>query len=206
MRKSTRVTLLLALSGASALAGAGTYSCALAVDAIRGSIAARNCSQAVDRLKSGLKNAYPEVILLAGSMYENGVCVKRDWSQAVTFYVQAHEAGEKDAAARLAAGYADPANGSDVAAALWWGLKALGARLGECAVPKEAMDDPDRFVAALATWPAPRLAACNYLVGVMSTMKAEVKYPELAIEYGIGGEVSVRFLAGVPRIELQRGA
>lgn len=111
MRALFTATLLLAICGTAPHAGAGTRSGALAVDAIRGSIAAQNCQQAVDRLKSGLKNEYPEVFLLAGSMYENGICVRRDWDRAVTFYVQAHDAGEKDGAARIAAGYADPANG-----------------------------------------------------------------------------------------------
>lgn len=206
MRALSTAALLLALLGAAAHVQAGTRSGALAVDAIRGSIEARDCVQAVDRLKSGLKNEYPEVFLLAGSMYENGICVRRDWPRAVTFYVQAHDAGEKDAAARIAAGYADPLNGPDVAAALWWAWKSEAFRMNLCAVPRDAAADPDRFVAVLKSWPASRLAACNYVAGVMSTMSAEVKYPELAAAHGIGGEVTLRFLAGVPRIELQRGA
>lgn len=206
MRALSTAALLLASLGAAAHAHAGTRSGALAVDGIRVSISARDCTQAVDRLKSGLKNEYPEVFLLAGSMYENGICVKRDWERAVDFYLQAHAAGEQQAAARIAAGYADPLNGPDIAGALWWARQTSGFSLDQCAVPKDAATDPDRFVAALKTWPAARLAACNYVVGVMSTMAAEVKYPELAIAHGIGGEMTLRFLAGVPRIELQRGA
>lgn len=204
MRPSNFACLLLAL-GATFDAAAGTYAGSIAVDAVRGSIAARDCQTAVKRLKSGLENDYPEMSLLAGSMYENGICVKRDWSRAVGFYVQAHDAGEKDGAARLAAGYADPANGPDVAAALWWAWKLPGFGQRQCAVSKEAAADPDRFVAELAAWPKERLAACNYVAGVLSTIAAEVKYPELASSHGVGGDVTVRFLAGVPRIELQRG-
>ena len=205
MRPSIYACLLLAL-GACFDAAAATYSGSLAVDAVRGSIAARDCQTAVKRLKSGLENDYPEMFLLAGSMYENGICVKRDWSRAVGFYVQAHDAGEKDGAARLAAGFADPANGPDVAAALWWAWKLPGFGQRQCAVAPEAAADPDRFVAELAAWPKERLAACNYVAGVLSTIAAEVKYPELAASHGVGGDVTVRFLAGVPRIELQRGA
>ena len=186
-------------------AAAGTHSGALAVDAVRGSIAARDCHTAVKRLKSGLENAYPEMFLLAGSMYENGLCVKRDWSRAVSFYVQAHDAGEKDGAARIAAGYADPANGPDVAAALWWASRSRGFPAGACSVSKEGLGDPDRFVAELSAWSKDRLAFCNYVAGVVSTISAEVKYPELAAGHGIGGDVTLRFLPGVPRIELQRG-
>ena len=205
MRPSTTASLLFALLGTSLNAAAGTYSGSMAVDAVRSSIAARDCGTAVKRLKSGLENEYPEMSLLAGSMYENGICVKRDWSRAVSFYVQAHDAGEKDGAARIAAGYADPANGPDVAAALWWAWKMPGFRQQHCAVPNESAADPDRFVAELATWPKQRLAACNYVAGVLATIAAEVKYPELASRHGIGGDVTLRFLAGLPRIELQRG-
>lgn len=204
MRALLTASLLLALAAAPH-AAAGTYAGALAVDAIRSSIASRDCNLAVKRLKSGLEEGYPEVSLLAGSMYENGICVKRDWSRAVTFYVQAHDAGDKDGAARIAAGYADPANGPDVAAALWWAWKTPAFQLEHCSVPKEAKADPDRFVAALAAWPKQQLAVCNYLAGVLATISAEVKYPELAAAHGIGVEFTLRFLAGVPRIDLQRG-
>jgi len=203
LRAISIATLLLAAVGTTA--HAGTRSGALAVDGIRASIAARDCSLAVDRLKSGLQNDYPEVALLAGSMYENGICVKRDWPRAVTFYVQAHEGGEKDGAARIAAGYADPANGPDVAAALWWAMKTPAFRPGACGVPGEAREDPDRFVAELKTWPQARLAACNYVAGVLSTIGAEVKYPDQAAAHAIGGDVKLRFLPGIPRIDLQRG-
>ncbi len=198
-------TLLFALTATAFDAAAGTRSGALAVDAIRSSIEARDCARAVDRLKSGLKSEYPEVFLVAGSMFENGICVKRDWPRAVGFYVQAHEAGDKEGAARIAAGYADPANGPDAAAALWWALKHTAFRPGFCAIPKEAMADPDRFVAALKDWPQARLSACNYVAGVLATIAAEVKYPELAAAHAIGGDVTLRFLPGVPRVELQRG-
>lgn len=205
MRALSTSALLLALLGAGPHAAAGTRSGSLAVDAIRGSIAARNCTQAVERLKSGLKNEYSEVFLLAGSMYENGICVKPDWARAMSFYVQAHEAGEEDGAARIAAGYADPANGPDVAAALWWATRTRAFGPGACGIPKEATADPDRFVAELKTWPQARLSACNYYAGVLSTISAEVKYPDQAAAHAIGGDVKLRFLPGIPRIDLQRG-
>ena len=92
-----------------------------------------------------------------------------------------------------------------VAAALWWARSGRGARLKSCEVSREAAGDPDRFVAELAAWPQQRLTICNYLVGVMSTIAAEVKYPDLALEFGAGGDVTLRFRADIPRIELQKG-
>ena len=186
-------------------AGSGTRAGGEASNTVRHWIGARKCDAAVERLKSGLKDGYPEIMLLAGSMYENGVCVRQDWNTAVGFYAQAFENGIVEGADRLAAGYADPANGADVAAALWWARRGRGARLKSCEVSREAAGDPDRFVAELAAWPQQRLTICNYLVGVMSTIAAEVKYPDLALEFGAGGDVTLRFRADIPRIELQKG-
>ena len=181
-----------------------------AVSEIRDRIQMRHCDGAVADLKTGLKKGFVEVALLAGSMYDNGICVKRDWNRAVPFYIQAWQGGMKEAADRLAAGYAAPENGADVAAALWWGhrgnkdvTRAKG--MPDCAVSPAAADDMDRFVAELQTWPQARLAVCNYLIGVMSMLSAEIGYPTLAAEYNVGGDVSLRFLPAVPQIDLRLG-
>jgi hypothetical protein len=171
---------------------------------------ANDCEGAVKALNSGLKQGYAEVALVAGSMYENGVCVRRDWNRAIPLYSQAWEGGQKEAASRLAAGFAAPENGPDIAAALWWASRGRGqaaqmqANAG-CAVGLEAADDPDRFVAELKTWPKERLLACNYIAGVMSTLAAEVQYPRQALRRWVGGDVTLRFQPAVPRIDMLRG-
>lgn len=164
----------------------------------------RDCAEAVDWLKYGLKQEYREVMLMAGTMYDNGICVRRDWSRAVGFYTQAHAAGMAKAVERLAAGYADPANGPDVAAALWWASKSRSVRDPNCSVGKEAVNDPDRFVAELSTWRPERLAYCNYVAGVTSTIASELRYPDMAAAYAMGGKLTLRFLPAEPRIELQK--
>jgi hypothetical protein len=63
----------------------------------------------------------------------------------------------------------------------------------------------DRFVAELQSWPQARLALCNYVTGVMSTISAEVGYPDLAAAYNVGADMHLRFQPAVPRIDLQRG-
>lgn len=181
-----------------------------AVDDIRYRIEMQHCDGAVADLKTGLKKGFPEVSLLAGSMYENGVCVKRDWNRAVLFYVEAWQGGMKEAADRLAAGYAAPENGTDVAAALWWSHRGnkdseRAKGMANCRISPAAVDDMDRFVAELQTWPQQRLAICNYVIGVMSTVSAEVGYPAFAAAYNVGGEVSLRFLPAVPKIDLKGG-
>lgn len=176
-----------------------------AVHDVKVRIEARNCASAVDRLKAWLNKDVPKVALLAGTMYEHGVCVKRDWSKAVSFYTLAFEGGLTEAAERLAAGYADPANGPDIAAALWWGRQGRSFNVQFCTVSKEAADDPDRFVAELNAWKPSRLTGCNYVVGVMSTVTAELKYPKLGVAHQVGGDVDLRFFPGLARIEVKQG-
>lgn len=179
------------------------------VDEVRHLIAARDCGAAVKQLKVGLEETRPEVALLAGSMYEHGVCVKRSWDHAVTFYVQAHAGGQAEAAERLAAGFADPAQGPDAAAALWWTLhsRVRPHFIGDsgCAVGREAEQDPDRFVAALRSWDPARLAICNYIAGVVSAISADVKYPRRSQASAMRSEATLRFLPAVPRIDLKQG-
>lgn len=181
-----------------------------ATAAVTDRIAANDCTAAVDELNAALKQGYTEVILLAGSMFDHGVCVKRNWNRAVSFYSQAYEGGMPEAASRLAAGFAAPENGPDVAAALWWASRGRGqaaqvqANAG-CAVSAAAADDAERFVAELQTWPQARLLACNYIAGVMSTLSAEIKYPQLALRYAVGGDVTLRFQPAVPQIDMRRG-
>ncbi|WP_230026971.1 hypothetical protein [Massilia sp. Bi118] len=209
---------ILAAGAALGLAALLPLSCCAALTpgqeaaaAVTRRIEARECAGAVDELKSGLKRGFGEVSLLAGTMYEHAVCVQRDWNRAVLFYSQAYVNGVREAADRMAAGYAAPENGADVAAAIWWAgkgrIKASPGlqTLAPCAVDAAAADDMDRFVAELQTWPQWRLAMCNYVVGVMSTLSAEIKYPALAQAYGVGGEVTLRFLPAVPKIDMKRG-
>jgi hypothetical protein len=174
-------------------------------------IEAKDCVGAVEAMKNGLKREYPDVALLAGSMYEQGVCVKPDWNNAVLFYTQAYQEGRAEGADRLAAGFAAPEHGADVAAALWWvshgrmQVEKGGQPLAPCAVTPDAAEDVDRFVAALKTWQPARLTMCNYVAGVMATLSAEVRYPDLAQAFGVGGDVTLRFLPAAPRIELKKG-
>jgi hypothetical protein len=212
-----RFTMLLASAGLAllslpALAGESTYGRAR-LSEILDRIAIKDCAGAVGDLNAALKNDFPEVQLLAGTMYEHGVCVKRDWEQAIPYYIQAWQGGVKDGANRLAAGYAAPEN-ADVAAALWWASRErdregrMGgvAQLVGCMVSPAAANDMDRFVADLQTWPQSRLQACNYMTGVMATVAAELRYPTVAGMYNVGGDVDVRFLPAVPRIDLKLGA
>ena len=194
-------TLVVAYPASAASKAAAADS---ALEDVRRRIEARDCESAVDRLKGWLKQGEPKVFLLAATMYENGLCVKRDWSKALNFYTVAFENGLPEAAERLAAGYADPANGPDIAAALWWARQGRNFKWPACAVSKGVADDPEGFVTELGLWPEERLTRCNYIVGVMSTISAELNYPKFASEYNVGGDVMLRFLPGQARIEVKQ--
>ncbi|HEX9171255.1 MAG TPA: hypothetical protein VF861_01190 [Telluria sp.] len=200
-----RGALLSALAALSLSAAARNTPAENSVEAVLEHIQARDCKGAVDALKAGLANNHPEVALLAGSMYDNGICVRRDWQRAATFYILADQGGQKAAVQRLIAGYAAPENGPDTAAALWWASRE-GQPAAPCGVSAKAAQDPDRFVAELGAWPQQRLAQCNYVVGVMATMAGELRYPDRPFDFSMGGEVEVLFLPAVPRVDLKIGA
>ena len=52
----------------------------------------KDCGGAVRVLKEGLKAKEVEVMLMAGTMYEDGMCVKQNWEQASGFYESAADA------------------------------------------------------------------------------------------------------------------
>jgi len=176
----------------------------LSVYEIRRRIDNRDCEGAIERFKKGLAKGEAEVALMGGSMYEHGVCVRRDWQRAIPLYVRAWEGGQKEGAERLAAGYADPANGADAVAAIWWYWRGRSPILPACGVNGEMPTDPDRLVAEMGKWPAVQLDYCRYVAGVMATISAEMRYPELAGGFALGGDVSLRFYPATPRVELQQ--
>jgi hypothetical protein len=156
---------------------------------------ANDCAGAVKALNTGLQTGYPEVALLAGTMFEAGFCVTKNWDKAMGFYTQAHEGGIREGALRLAAGFADTANGPDAAAALWWAKRArLDA--GACTSRLPDTDDPDRFVEALRAWPAQEVKFCSYVAGVMSFMTADARYPMSGIAREAMGRVEVAWTPG----------
>jgi len=163
-----------------------------------------DCAGAVRALNEGLEKGYGKVALLAGGMYEDGICVKRSWDRAVHFFLIAHDRGERAAPYRLQAGYAAAENGPDMAAAIWWMHRSWKVPGGPCAVEEAARSDPDRFVAALRTWPQARLAACNYIAGVMATLIGDIEYPAVAQDFGLTGKFEVTLVPAEGRFEVRQ--
>jgi hypothetical protein len=173
-----------------------------ASQAVVDAIAQRDCARAASQLNAGLAKGHAELMLLAGAMYEEGVCLKPNWERAVNFYEKAAAAGRPEAVARIAAGYAAPTGGSDAAAALWWALKAKTAMPAACMQAASVADDADRFVNALKAWPAGQLAACVYVAAVLATIQGDIAGPGTAAAYGHRGKVRFSFDAARGRIDI----
>ena len=173
-----------------------------AVQSVIDAISKRDCNAAASRLNAGLAKAYPDVLVLAGAMTEDGVCLKPNWERAVGFYEKAASAGRAEAVARIAAGYAAAAGGRDKAAALWWSVRAKTPLPAPCAQVGALAEDPDRFVAALQAWPAGQLDACVYAAAVMATIQSEAAYAGLAASYGLQGKARFDFAPAQGRVDV----
>jgi hypothetical protein len=152
------------------------------------------CASAVGAVKSGLAAKKPYVMLLAGNMYEEGLCVKPDWDKAAGLYMRAQEAGQRFASQRLAAGYARP--GRDNGMAIWW-----AARNGDsptyparCIPAADPVNDPDGFNAALEKMPPATFQSCVYLIGVVNEVLSQVRYPRLALRNNVSGSFKMVFV------------
>jgi TPR repeat protein len=198
-KASLAVAASLALSIHAAPAWSATMAQQIVSD-VRIDIERGDCKAAAETLNKGVTAHYPEVQLLAGSMYEGGVCLKQNWDRAVHFYSLAFKGGQRPAAYRLVAGFAAPENGPDVASALWWASR-IGV-LNGCVPTPANRDNPDLFLAEVKTWTDQRIATCNYLAGVMATIAGEVQYPIQAVHWSVGGDVLITFKPALPRIEL----
>lgn len=201
-----RCGVALALAVSPLLAGAAAWvqqaRDADAVSAVWTYIRHKDCPGAVRELNAGVARQYPGVLLLAGAMFEDGVCLKANWPKALDFYQRAHESGHPRAAARIASGFAAPVGGPDKAAALWWALRSGTALPGACRQAAPFVDDADRFVQALQSWPASTLDACAYVAGVITTIWGDMDFSSRAALYGIKGAVTLSYLPAQGRVDV----
>lgn len=168
------------------------------LDGVHSALNHRDCKLAVSRLNEGLEQRYPDAFLLAGAMFEQGLCVKAQWDRAATLYQRALAAGHRGGRYRLVAGLAE----RDPAVALWWLQDGDGASLpAACRAPAAVHRDAEAYAALLAGWPAGRLAACAYLAGVSAAISGELEYPGDALGMLIEGRILMQFLPAEGRID-----
>jgi TonB family protein len=157
------------------------------------------CAEAVNAVKPGLAAKKPHIMLLAGTMYEDGRCVKPDWEKAVALYMQAEEANEPKALERLAASYALP--GRDNGMALWWAARGAGrALLPSACIPRaDPVANPAAFNDALAQMPPDVFQSCVYVVGVTNAIAARLHHPRSSY-YSVSGRYRMSFVPAEARI------
>lgn len=163
----------------------------------------KDCAGAVKALNKGIADKYPNVMLLAGSMFEAGICVKPDWDKAAGFFQLAHAAGQQKARPRLISGYAE--KNRDPGAALWW-LAKHGGMPAPCAAADHLVDDPDAFVAALNKWPKGQVAACVYTGGVAMRVAGDIEFPGRGPEQGVFGDAHMHFVPSAGTITWTAGS
>lgn len=150
------------------------------------------CPKAVEELKAGVKSKQPDVLLLAGTLFEEGLCVKQNWEKAANLYELAHDAGNFSGIPRLVAGYAIA--GRDNGLALWWAAQRPAGLPSACIPKADPRTDPEGFNAALERMPAPLFQGCVYSVGVASDVIAETYYPPEASRNGVSGDLLMEFV------------
>lgn len=172
----------------------------LAAGSVRAALEARDCPKAVQHLKDGLSARHPGLYLIAGTMYEEGLCLKPDWERAQRYYQAGLEAGHRGGQFKIIAGLAHGPR--DIAAALWWAQRGLpGAMPAPCLVEPAIHEVPERYVAALQSWPVGQVAACVYTAGVLAMITGDVQYPPDSMGLQLTGRVAMKFVPADSRIE-----
>lgn len=163
----------------------------------------KDCEGAVRMLNKGIADNQRDLLLMAGAMYEDGICLKSNWEQAALMYQRAHAAGNRAGLPKLVAGYAN--NNRDPAAAIWWAAQKTDALPKFCRILADPLKDTEGFIAELSQWTSKKLQDCVYTVAVIFKVQSEVEFPGQALRYGLGGEVSMLFVPSTGTIEWIKG-
>lgn len=162
-----------------------------------------HCESAVAYLNPRLKDADSATLTFAAAMFEEGVCVRKDWRRAEALYLRADPMKHRAARLRLVAGYARLQAGPDFAAALWWDTRGASTTGAACRVGAAAGDDPDAFVKELQSWSASKLAQCVYVAALLSGLVADIEYPFFSFLREESGTVRVTYHPAAARMEAE---
>ncbi|QYF95475.1 hypothetical protein KY495_10185 [Massilia sp. PAMC28688] len=152
-----------------------------------------DCPGAVRQLNAEIKSRQRDVLLLAGAMFETGLCVKPNWDRGIHFYQLAERAGHPSAVLRLASGYA--VAGRDNAMALWWMAQRPGGMPRACIPAADPLEDAAGFESALAAMPQSQRQSCIYMTGVYASILAETEFPAPASINNVFGDLDMVFNA-----------
>lgn len=159
-----------------------------------------DCESAVKLLNKVLAEKAPETYLLAGTMYEDGICLKKSWEKAIYYYSLAQQAPlnpERPQTKRMALSRIIGTlamDQRDPGTALWWASSAPDTGPAACHSADHLRNDPDAFTAALNNWGAAKLSACVHTIGVLHRIAGDVAYPRDAAEQGMSGTFEMTFI------------
>lgn len=152
----------------------------------------QDCPGAVQVLKDGVKARQPDVLLMAATMMEEGVCMKADWQKAVNLYDMAYQAGSPTAWEAMVAALA--VAGRDNGGALWHAAQRPTSLPSYCFPKADPVKDPDAFNAELERMAPNVFKACVYMVGVMHEVVGHAKFPRDALYHQVQGDLTMKFV------------
>ena len=158
----------------------------------------RDCQSAVRAVKAGVKDRQPDVLLMAGTMMEEGICMKADWEKAVTLYDMAYQAGSRTGWSAKVAALA--VAGRDNARALWYAAQKPTSLPSYCFPKADPLKDPDAFNAELERMAPNVFKACVYMVGVTHEMVGHTQFPREALYNHVQGDLTMKFVPSVGTI------
>jgi hypothetical protein len=163
----------------------------------------KDCAAAIAELNKGLGTGNAEVQVFAGTLYENGVCLKQNAERAMQLYERADAAEHPGAAARMVAILASADAASDYPSAIWWAHKAKLPLAPPCQLSAAQLASDSSIVAALSVWPAAQLQSCAETAAVVASVEAELRSPEFLDAIGLLGSVQMRFQPALRNIDWQ---
>jgi hypothetical protein len=160
---------------------------------LRAYLDSNDCPGAVQTVKAGIRARQPDVLLMAGTMIEEGVCMKADWEKAITVYEMAHQEGSPSAWPAIIAALAVP--GRDNGRALWYAAQSgLPKGLPPGCIPSaDPIKELDAFNTQLERMPPELFKACVYMLGVTNEVLGHVQFPPIALHYGVQGNLTMKF-------------
>jgi hypothetical protein len=152
----------------------------------------RDCSGAVKAVKDGIKARQPDVLLMAGTMMEEGICMQANWKKAVDLYDMAYQAGSASAWYAMVAALA--VDGRDNGSALWYAAQRSTGVPSYCFPKADPLKDLDGFNAGLERMDPKVFKACVYMVGVTQEGFGHAQFPPDALVHGVQGTVTMKFV------------
>jgi hypothetical protein len=152
----------------------------------------KDCPGAVRAIKDGVKARQPDVLLMAGTMMEEGICMQADWKKAVDLYDMAYQAGSASAWYAMVAALA--VEGRDNGSALWYAAQRPTGLPSYCFPKADPLKDLDGFNAELERMTPSVFKSCVYMVGVMHEVFSRTRFPRDALYHDVQANLIMKFV------------